>query len=73
MSHLKKTTLIYGCECGLPIICHVPCYNSRLWKLFPLQNANVAYFQIKVQLFGFYAYPGSSSSQLVRISAVLLY
>jgi len=38
-----------------------------------LQIANVAYFQIKIQLSGFSAYPDNSPSQLNRISGVLLY
>jgi len=40
---------------------------------FPLQTANVAYFQRKIQLSGFSAYTDSSSSQLIRISGILLY
>ena len=41
--------------------------------LFPLQTANVAYFQRKIQLSEFSAYPDGSSSELSRISGVLLY
>jgi len=35
-------------------------------------SANVAYFQRKIQLSVFSAYPDGWSSQLIRISAVLL-
>ena len=39
-----------------------------------LQTANVAYFQRKIQLSGFFfAYPDGSPSQLIPISGVLLY
>ena len=38
-----------------------------------LQTADVAYFQRKIQLFLFPAYPDGSSSQLNRIKRVLLY
>ena len=38
-----------------------------------LQTVNVSYFQRKIQLSGFSAYPGGSSFQLIRISAVILY
>ena len=38
-----------------------------------LQTANVACFQIKIQLSGFSAYPDGSPSQLIRISVVLPY
>jgi len=48
-------------------------YNSRLWKFFPLQTANVAYFQIIIQLSGFSAYPDNSPSQLIQASRVILY
>ena len=40
---------------------------------FPSQIVNVAYFQRKIQLSGFSAYPDGSSSQLIRISRGLLY
>jgi len=40
---------------------------------FPLQTANVAYFQRKFQLSGFSAHPDGSPSQLIRISGVLLH
>jgi len=40
---------------------------------FPLQTANVAYFQIKIKLSGFSTYSDVSPSQLIRISGVLLY
>jgi hypothetical protein len=36
-----------------------------------LQTANVAYFQRKIQLSGFSAYPDSSPSKLFRISGIL--
>jgi hypothetical protein len=36
----------------------------------PLQTAKVAYFQRKIQLSGFSAYPDSSPSQLIRIVVV---
>jgi hypothetical protein len=39
----------------------------------PIQTANVAYFQRKIQLSGFSAYPDGTSSHLIRISEVLLY
>ena len=39
---------------------------------FPLQTANVVYFQRKIQLSGFSAYPEGASSQLIRISGLLL-
>jgi hypothetical protein len=35
------------------------------------QTANVAYFQRKIQLSGFSAYPDASPSQLIRIRGVL--
>ena len=35
------------------------------------QSANIAYFQRKIQLSGFSAYPYVSPSQLIRISGVL--
>jgi hypothetical protein len=38
-----------------------------------IQTANVAYFQRKIQLSGFSAYPCVSPSQTTRISGVLLY
>ena len=38
-----------------------------------LQTVNVAYFQRKIQLSGFSAYPDGSPSQLIRMSVVLLY
>ena len=37
------------------------------------QAVNVAYFQIKIQLSGFSAYPVGSRSQLIRISGVQMY
>jgi hypothetical protein len=40
---------------------------------FPLQTAIVAYFQIRIQLSGFSAYPDGSLSQLIQVSAVILY
>jgi len=40
---------------------------------FPLKTANVAYFQRKIRLFGFSAYPDGSPFQSIRISGVLLY
>ena len=42
-------------------------------KFLPLQAANVAYFQKKIRLSGFSAYPYGSSFQVIRISGVLLY
>jgi len=42
-------------------------------NLFSTQTTNVAYFQRKIQLSGFCAYPDGSPSQLIRISGVLLY
>ena len=47
--------------------------NSRLKKFFPLRTANVVYFQRKILLSGFAAYPDGSPSQLVRISGLLPY
>ena len=38
-----------------------------------LQTANVAYFQRKIQLSEFSAYPDGTPSQLIQISGVLLY
>ena len=38
-----------------------------------MQTANVAYFQRKIQLSGFSAYPDGSWSQLIQIIGVLLY
>jgi hypothetical protein len=38
-----------------------------------IQTANVAYFQRKIQLSRFSAYPDGSPSRLIRISGVLLY
>jgi hypothetical protein len=38
-----------------------------------VQNASVAYFQIKIQLFGFSAYLNGLSSQFNRLYVVLLY
>jgi len=38
-----------------------------------LETANVAYFQIKIELSGFAAYPDGSQSKLIRKSGVLLY
>jgi len=37
-----------------------------------LQTANVAYFQRKIKLSGFSAYPDGSLSQLIRRSGVLV-
>jgi len=45
--------------------------NSR-FIFFTIQTANVAYFQRKIELSGFYAYPDVWPSQLIRISGVLL-
>ena len=42
-------------------------------EFFPLQTLHVAYLQRKIQLSGISAYPDGSPSQLIRISAVLLY
>ena len=42
-------------------------------NFLPLQTAPVAYFQRKIQLSIFSAYPIASPSQLVWLSAVLLY
>jgi hypothetical protein len=41
-------------------------------EFFPLQTANVAYFQRKIQLSGLSTYPDGSPSQLIRVSGVLL-
>ena len=38
-----------------------------------LDSVNIAYFQRRIQLSGFSAYPDGSPSQLFRISGVLLY
>jgi hypothetical protein len=38
-----------------------------------LQTANLPYFQRKIQLSGFPAYPDGSAFQLIRIKGVLLY
>jgi len=38
-----------------------------------LQTASVAYFQRKIQLSLFYAYPDGTPSQLIWISGVILY
>ena len=38
-----------------------------------LQTASVAYFQRKIQLSVFYAYPDGRPSQLIWISGVILY
>jgi len=38
-----------------------------------IQAANVAYFQRKIKLSGFSAYPDSSPTQFIRISGVILY
>jgi hypothetical protein len=38
-----------------------------------LKTANVAYFQRKIELSGFSAYPDGLQSKLIRISGVLLY
>ena len=49
-------------------------YNSRLWKIFfSLQTIKISYFQRKIQLSGFSAYPDVLPSHLIRISVVLLY
>ena len=42
-------------------------------NFFPLRTKNVAYFQRKIQLSGYFAYPDDSPSQLISISGVLLY
>jgi hypothetical protein len=42
-------------------------------KIFPLQTANIAYFQIIIQLSGFSAYPDGSPFQLIQASGVILY
>ena len=47
-------------------------YSTVLW-LIELQRANVAYFQRKIQLSVFSAYPDGSASQLIRINGVVLY
>ena len=41
--------------------------------LFQLQIANVAYFQRKIQLSGFSAYPGGFPSQLTRLSLCVIF
>ena len=47
--------------------------KTMLVEFFPsLQTANVAHFQRKIQLSGFSAYPGGSSSQLIWVGGVLL-
>ena len=40
---------------------------------FPLQTANVVYFQRKIELSAFSAYPDDLPLQLIRISGVTLY
>ena len=47
-------------------------FGTSLVVTAELQTTNVAYFQIKIQLSGFSAYPDVSPSQLIRISGVLL-
>ena len=42
-------------------------------KFFPLQTANVACFQRKIQLFVFSAYPDVPPSRLIHVRVVLLY
>jgi hypothetical protein len=42
-------------------------------NFFPLQTANVSYFQRKMQLSGFCAHPDSSRSQLTQLIAVMLH
>jgi hypothetical protein len=42
-------------------------------NFFPLQTANVAYFQRKIQLYGFCKYLDGWRSQLIRIIGVMLY
>ena len=48
--------------------------DAGTWYLVTaeLQDANVDYFQGKIQLSGFSPCPGGSPSQLIRISGVLL-
>ena len=41
--------------------------------LFPLKTANVVYFQRKIQLSEFAAYPDGSLSQVFLITGVVLY
>jgi len=45
--------------------------SSRCRNCFPFQTANVAYFQTKIILSGFSAYPDGSPCHLIRISGVL--
>jgi len=40
---------------------------------FTLQTVNVTYFQRKIQLSRFFAYPDDSPSQLIPISGFILY
>jgi len=47
--------------------------EANIYVYFPLQTTNVDYLQRKIQLSGFSAYPDGPSSQLIRISGVLLY
>ena len=49
--------------------------DAGTWYLVTaeLQDANLAYFQRKIQLSGLSPYADVSSSQLIRISGVLLY
>jgi hypothetical protein len=51
--------------------------GSRRYILYlltaELKTANVAFFQRKIQLFGFSAHPDGSPSQSIRIIGVLLY
>ena len=56
-------------------VCKLICsLKSPFVEFFsPLQAASVAYFQRKIQLPGFSAYPDGSRSQLIRISGVLVY
>jgi len=48
-----------GCGAGVALIMY--------------KTASVAYFQKKIKLSGFSAYPDGPPSQLIRISGVLLY
>jgi hypothetical protein len=47
--------------------------NSCLFNLFSLYIANVAYFQRKIKLSEFSAYPDGSRSQITRVTGVILY
>jgi len=48
-------------------------FRCRYIVTAKLQTTKVAYFQRKIQLSRFSAYPDGSPSQLIQISAVLLY